>query len=547
MAELIQYPDFNPTKLNALKAKEQPSFIEENNLGIANRISDHLFGLDHQYDQVKLDSIHCSRYFNQTYQPNKCLLVIVGAVDSKKMVSQVQEKFAFWKIDSSQVSHQDSLILLDSLHSPRFIAHYSESTDPAYIKILVPLILKQGGQSVHFAEMLNTILGGHPKSRLNEKLRVKEGFSYGLLSRLLYLPNGHSYLSIQGGINGNQVDTAVTTILKEVEKLRQKTVKSKELALAKKIAVTNFSRKLQRIENVVDMLYQQWNYNFPPTFHSSFIDSLKSINSVDLMEAANAMFQPDSSIIITVGNKAPLEAQLLHLSDTNLVLYTKNGEPSRPITQTVPDDLTPQKIFKKYLDAVGSGMPVDSIKSISTKWISQINDAKVELKMRIKKPHHLLIEVFLDGEPVSITIFNKELIWSKDLAGVSLSKDSSIIEQYRQQALIFPETSFDSTYTLKGIEIVKGISAYRIESNTGNIYHYDTDHYFKVQTSLKGKRDQRITQFFSNYKRVKDIRYPHTAIVNGLAGWPLQFRLQEIEINPILPNAIFEIPIEKNE
>lgn len=547
LAELLKNPDFNSTKLSYLKAEKPPEFSNESNLSITNRISDHILGFDRLQKELKLDSLQCARYFKELYQPENCLLIVVGSVTPDTIASLVKEQFAFWQTDSSLVFNRDILTQKDSTYIPRFLAHYTESTDPAYLKMLIPLQLKPAGKSAHYAEILNTILGGHPKSKLNEQLREKEGFSYGLLSRILRLPSGESYMTIQGGINKNQVDTAVYTILREIEDIRQNKVRTRALDLSKKIAITNYSRKLQRTENVVDMLYNQWYRGLPTTFHSSFIDSLDRINSVDLLEAANTILQPDSAIVIIVGNQGPLEDQLLHLSDTNLVLFNKYGEPVNPVVREIPDGITPQQIFKSYLYAVGSGMPADSIQSISTKWISQIDQAKVELKMRIKKPHHLLIEVYLDGEPVSITIFNRGKVWSKDLAGVSVSSDSSIVDQYIQQALIFPETKFDSSYVLKGIEVINGISAYRIESPSGNIYHYDVDNFFKIQTSLKGKNDQRITQFFSNYRRVKAIRYPHTAIVNGLAGWPLQFKLQEIEINPNLEDALFEIPEEKND
>ena len=540
LSEIISNEDFNDLKIQALKSRLRNDLLNKSNLAIAGSISNQLFQINNDTYLPNVDSASCSRFYKTLYQPDQCVLVVVGDVDPQLITSSTRKRFSPWKKDTTQLAPAAFLGSNPVQRPSKVFVHYTNSNLPTYLQVILPLQITPGSGLPHYTELLNTIVGGHPKSRLNQQLRAKQGYSFGMLSKTRRTPSGQSILTIQGGIKSNQIDSAIVNILRVVHDVRTNKVTSKELDLVKKISTTNFSRKIQQTQNVVDLIYHQWENNLPLNELATFSDSIRSINSVDLMENAYQMLQPDSAIIIAVGNREELEQPLLAL-DSNLVICDEFGLPVQLLEAKVPEDLKVQKVFKKYLNSVGTGLLADSVKSISTKWISQIEGSKVELQMKIVKPNKLLIDVLLDGKPMSTTKFYNGKLWTKNLGGSSTISDSIAIQQYQQQALIFPEIQFDSTFLLKGIENIKGVEAYRIESPSGNIYHYDTNKGYKIQTIHLGREGQRITQFFSNYRRVKDIRYPHTAIIDGLTGWPLEFNLEELEINPILADDIFRI------
>ena len=546
IAELIKEAEYSDAKINDLRPNFIPSNGTNNDLAITGNISDQLLQLNFSNDTTTLDSTNCVRLFKKLYQPKQSILIIVGAVTSKAIDATVKKHFSFWKNTPSKVLKRDTSVQQSIITSPKVAAHYSESSELVTLKLLLPLKFTHKWKVAHYIELINTILGGHPQSKFNKALRINKGLSFGLLSRVLWLPSGEGYLSIQGGVESSKVDSAVVNILREVSLIKTQKVRKKELELAQKISTTNYARKLQRTENVVELLHEQWRDSFPTKYYASFSDSLRSINPTSLRKIADQVLQTDSTIIIAVGNEASLKPQLLAISDSTIIEHDQFGLPIPKTNYSIPDGYTAVKVANKYLNAISLGEPVDSIKTISTKWLGEINGSKVELRMKIAKPDKLLIEVLLEGEMLSFTKVNGDRIWAKSQGGTVTETDSMSIRQYRQQALIFPETQFDSTYILKGTEIIRGIPTYRIEAPNGAIYHYAIDKGFKIQSSSIGREGNRINQFFGNYKSVKEIRYPHTVIINGLTGWPLQFSLQEIKINPTFEAQLFDIEGQKN-
>ncbi len=551
MADMLNYPDFSKSKIDSLSrfSSENTFAYLENSLNLVGDISDQLLEITPTNESLEVDSAAVVEYFDRKYRPDSSLLVIIGDVRPDSIQKKITTELSDWKGKKLSPSPRDSSLKKSTDLERQVALGHTEAPGPAAVKILLPLKEKARWKTEPYAELINVLLGGHPQSRLNKNLRIKNGFSYGLLSSLLWTRDGQGFISIQGGIKPEYLDSALVQIITEVDRLRTEPVKADELALAQRITTTNFSRKLERPVNVAEMLYRSWIDSFPKNFYAGFNDTLRAVKPINLLQAANRFLGTDSIVIIAAGDKYELENQLLPFADSTLLYFDAYANPILASNFRTPADMSTDKILSKYLDSISITLPIDSIKSLSTTWSGEIEGTNIELNMKVAKPDKLLIVVKMDGNPISTTVLNGDQIWMSDAGNKTGNIDSSLVRQLRLQALIFPETVGDSSFVFKGVDIIRGKPAYRIAATQEGdppIYHYATQSGLKVQTVQKGNNGQVIKQYFSDYKAVKGIRYPHSVIVEGLTGWPLQFALKEIEINPGLSEELFLAGEEKN-
>jgi zinc protease len=131
-----------------------------------------------EYRAVKLDSV---RAFHQHYFGlNHGEIALVGDFDAAAIKTQLNSAFGQW---NSQKAYNRLPTLALTTVGSEFSAETPDKANAAYVAEL-PLTMTD--QSPDFAAMLivNKVLGGGTKSRLLERLRQKDGISYGAGSRL---------------------------------------------------------------------------------------------------------------------------------------------------------------------------------------------------------------------------------------------------------------------------------------------------------------------------------------------------------------------------
>ena len=97
----------------------------------------------------------------------------------------------------------------------------------------------------HFL-LLNTVLGGYFGSRLMSNIREEKGYTYGIQSFNVSLPQG-SYWCIAAEVNNQHTQSAIQETFKEIQRLRTEPVPEEELNLVKNFLHGDLLRELDGV------------------------------------------------------------------------------------------------------------------------------------------------------------------------------------------------------------------------------------------------------------------------------------------------------------
>lgn len=156
------------------------------------------------------------------------------------------------------------------------------------------------GQRRHLS-ILSTVTGGYFSSRLMQRLREKEGYTYGVYSDLTYFGN-QSLFSISGEVNAQSTQAAIDACFEEMDRLCHEPIPDEEMVMVKHYMEGSL---LRRVENSVSYLkqYDDWHgYGLDETEFQRMLQQVNDITAEELMDLAKKFFKHNKFIQIIVGN-----------------------------------------------------------------------------------------------------------------------------------------------------------------------------------------------------------------------------------------------------
>lgn len=148
--------------------------------------------------------------------------------------------------------------------------------------------------------LLNTILGGYFGSRLMSNIREEKGYTYGIGSFNVSLPQ-RSYWSITTEVNNEYTEATIEEIFKEIHKLRTETVPAEELNLVKNYLYGDLLRELDGVFAQSDSLKHKLNYGLDNSFYIGIIEKIRQCTPEAILELADKYWIPEEMYIVTAG------------------------------------------------------------------------------------------------------------------------------------------------------------------------------------------------------------------------------------------------------
>lgn len=149
--------------------------------------------------------------------------------------------------------------------------------------------------------ILSTLTGGYFSSRLMQRLREKDGFTYGVYSDLTYFGN-QSFFSISSDVNVQHTQAAIDACFEELDLLCREPIPDEEMVMVKRYIEGSL---LRRVENSVSYLkqYDDWQgYGLDETEFQRMLQQVNDITAEELMDLAKKFFEHNKFIQIIVGN-----------------------------------------------------------------------------------------------------------------------------------------------------------------------------------------------------------------------------------------------------
>ncbi len=245
-------------------------------------------------------------FHQQYFHPNNIMLAVTGDFETKAMLRKLNTVFQDWQ--PTEVDFPDvELVEYEFSPSVHLIHKDVEQTNLA----LGHLGIKADNPDYPAVRVLDLILGaGGFSDRLSQEVRVKRGLAYSIGSYLGAGTRDHGVFLIFWATRNDAVQEAVEVILEQLKSLTEAEVSDRELEIAKNQYLNSFVFKFATVDDIIrrKMFYEYIGY--PSDFLETFRDNVMKVTKADVLRVAKKYLQPESVILLAVGNQEEIQDQL---------------------------------------------------------------------------------------------------------------------------------------------------------------------------------------------------------------------------------------------
>ncbi len=229
--------------------------------------------------------------------PHGMILVIVGAVAREDAIRLSREAFGDWILPSNV---RAPLPAAPALNKPRRESRALSGKSQSDVILGWPGPAR-AALDYHPANLANMVLGVFGMmGRLGKVVREDQGLAYHCGSRI---SGGHGPgpWQITAGVNPVNIDTAVTSMLHEVERITDELVSENELADVKANLIGRLPLNLESNEGVAGTIQSIETYGLGLDYLLGYADMLNAITREQVQAAAHRYLNPRAYALAIAG------------------------------------------------------------------------------------------------------------------------------------------------------------------------------------------------------------------------------------------------------
>jgi zinc protease len=230
---------------------------------------------------------------------SRAQISVVGDMDAQAVPQLFEKAIADWKspkpFERIARPFKEGEIAVNTIETP--------DKQMAFVGVGHPIELRMDDPDYPAMLLLNHILGGSANSRLLNRLRQKEGLSYGAFSRFQVSPLDRSGSLLAGAISAPQnADKAMGAMLEEIDGLLKKPVPDGELADAKKSFASSWDTQLADDDFVVSELNQGLYLDRTFHFWKAVHDKVQRLTAAELLAVGKKYVKPEKLAKVKAGD-----------------------------------------------------------------------------------------------------------------------------------------------------------------------------------------------------------------------------------------------------
>lgn len=538
------------------------------------------FSPTHPYGEVttekslsKIEPGHMRAYYDRFFRPEKGYLVFVGDITAKEAKKLAKAAFGKWKMPDTVVNRNDDgseevkgLGTVRYLKAPKTAAGVRRvvlvdrpGAAQSVIRVTFPLDLQPRDIRALNAQVMNTILGGGVfNARLMQNLRENKAFTYGAYSNLeADRFNGSFTASVS--VRTEVTDSAVTEIIKELERLRNEPVTAEELDLAKRYMAGSFARNLEDPRTAARFALNTYLNGLEKDHYATYLQRLEAVTLADVQAAANAFIHPDNAIIFVVGDKEKVRDGLVPLSmqaNMPIMQLDENGERWREPALERVTDRSAEDIIEAYLKALGGREAIAKIQDLRIDLKAELGGMSIMMtnwygsggafRSETKMGPTVVQEIILDGERA----VSKGPQGSHELEDIDL-------DEVRRSSVPVPEMDMSKVaerIAIVGRTKIGDRDAFKVHvttlSGTTISDYYDAENGLRLRREEErsmGGRTAVITTDYSDHEAASGVLFPRTITQSGGPMGVLSLSVSDVAVNKGTLPGFFETGLPPRE
>jgi zinc protease len=320
-ADMVVNASFPATELESIRRRSLGQFIQQKaNPGFISNVvySKILYG-DQPYGRQlggNEKSIRAMtrddlvKFYEAYYRPNNATLIVVGDVNSKTLLPQLEKAFAGWQAGGTPVAATP--IPAEYVGKPGI--YIVDKPGAAQSSVSIGQVgIARNNPDYYAVQVMNSILGGGSSGRLFMNLREDKGYTYGAYSSFSFR-RGAGPFSASAEIQTGSTKEAVVEFMKELNGIRgANPVTEADLERQKQSLIRRYPAGFETVGQISGQLSNLVVYGLPDAYFNEYIPKVNSVTLADVNRVANKYLTPEKMAIVIVGDRKAIEDKLKEL------------------------------------------------------------------------------------------------------------------------------------------------------------------------------------------------------------------------------------------
>jgi zinc protease len=311
MACRARFPEAGVTRLRQRRLAElrrrQPRSLADDEFARA-LYGDTAYGrspLGTQETLPRIEAADVAAFHAARYQPATSCLVLVGSFDSAAVV----DLLGSFELPPLPPSFEPPPLPFAPIAEPAAGVRLVDFPLAAQTELRVGHAgVARASRDLPALQVLNTVLGGGPSSRLAESLRQRQGVTYNVHSRFAARRGGGPFV-VSTSVASDAAGAALAAITFEIERLCAEPVPVAELEQAKRRLLGAELRRSQSILGMGGTLSQAAFEKDPAYGFEARRRGIAAVEPESLLELARRHLHPERLVAVAAGPAAALQAQ----------------------------------------------------------------------------------------------------------------------------------------------------------------------------------------------------------------------------------------------
>jgi zinc protease len=380
LAKMLLEPAFDPEKLEEIKTQLSSTIARRNDTpnSILEREFNKLIYGDRSPLAAVLEYAHLENISRQDlmmthlrfFAPGNMLVGVVGPLEPTELTPLFEKHFGQW-------NHQARIPPFPEVkeHTPDFKVAFIEKSNlnQSYFSI-GHLGIKESLAEKAKIRVFNTIFSSGMDSRLNLKIRVKMGLTYGAGGGILaeHLYPGTTYFSTF--TKSESTLKAIKAVFAEIDLIRREKVGKDELEKAKDYLLNSYVFNYSTPARIMSRYLEDEFYGIPADADKKMLEDIKKTTSEDVLEVAQKYLHPDKMVVCVVGNEEKTK-EGGDLAELGTIKKIDISIPAPPLQEKIPAPTA--EMLKK------GGEIVTSLFKTTYKGYSQLKSLEVQQEAKM--------------------------------------------------------------------------------------------------------------------------------------------------------------------
>ena len=342
LAKILQTPAFDKDKLEEIKTKISSTISRRNDTprSIVYREFDKLIYGDNspfvqslEYENLEnISSADIVKAYQTFFAPDNMLVGVTGPMEIDELRELFEKHFAAWNTTAKIPPYPT---VKEQSFDFKVAAAEKSNINQSYLSI-GHLGIKENIEDKAKIMVFNSIFAQGYTSRLNTRVRVKMGLTYGIYGGVVtefHYP-GRTYFSTFTKTESTL--DAIKAIFDEILTIRKELVSSEELNAAKDYFLNSHVFNYSSPDYILFKSLSNEFYGRPGDADEKLMEDVKKVTAEDVLEVAQKYLAPDKMVSMVVGNQKDIKEKAGDLSQLGKVKEIDISIKEPPLKEIIP-------------------------------------------------------------------------------------------------------------------------------------------------------------------------------------------------------------------